>query len=131
MSKITCIYFRLAHTGMDESQLAADNLSGTDTLIYRSITCTYLMQTYSLSHSNPCLDTEESIISSSLIPLPKHVQLHLQKYESASSRVYSSSDTENSSLLSKIPLFLPKHHKMHSVSSDNVLPSEGSSATPL
>ena len=85
---------------------------------------------YSFSHSNPCLDTEESIIPSSLKTLPKSVPPHLQKYESSSLGVYSSSD-ENSSLLSKTPLY--PNHKMYPVSSDNELSlsDRESSPTPL
>ena len=80
--------------------------------------------------SNPQLDPEESIIPSALKALPKSVPPHLQKYESSSSGVYSSSD-ENSSLLSKTPLY--PNHKMYPVSSDNELSlsDRESSPTPL
>ena len=85
--------------------------------------------------SNPQLDPEESIMPSAVkthlnksVPPP-----HLQKYESSSSGVYSSSDTENSSLLGKTSSYLPNHHKMYPVSSDNELSlsDRESSPTPL
>ena len=82
--------------------------------------------------SNPQLDPEESIIPSAVKTYLKTVPPHIQKYESSSSGVYSSSDTENSSLLGKTT-YLPNHHKMYPVSSDIELSlsDRESSPTPL
>ena len=68
--------------------------------------------------SNTHLDLEESIISSGVKMHPNSVLQHLQEYGSASSRVYSSSDTENSIVLNNIPSYMPSHHKIQPVSSD-------------
>ena len=68
--------------------------------------------------SNPRLDPEESIITSAVKTFPNSVPRHLRKYDSASSGVYSSSDTENTILLNNTPSYIPNHHKIHPVSSD-------------
>ena len=68
--------------------------------------------------SNPRLDPEESIITSAVKTFPNSVPRHLRKYDSASSGVYSSSDTENTMLLNNTPSYIPNHHKIHPVSSD-------------